>query len=172
MDDAGPAGELTGRSSPPRRADDPATGWRYWQVDRATGLLRSVTHAAIRWAPGPLRAVCLIAGHAAPAAGCACGIHASPGLRALRAGGVCVAAGEALVVGQAALWGTVVHDDHGLRAELAAPARLWLVEGTAGDEEQALAALAAYAVPVGTMPAAEAVGDVTAAVLAFQAMSR
>lgn len=171
----------TGLTGPPpagrRPAGDPLVGWRYWQVERGRGLLRSVTHRQVVWPPGrPLRAACRIGGHAAPAAGCACGIHAAPDLAALRAGGVCVAPGEALVVGTVALWGLVVADDHGLRAEYAAPVALDLVAGTAGGEPGgqagALERLAAYGVPTGVVGAPRAVGEITAAVLAFQSMSR
>ncbi|MDP9388799.1 MAG: hypothetical protein M3Q48_13030 [Actinomycetota bacterium] len=174
MDDTRPPAGLSLGPAPTRRPpDDPVVGWRYWQLDRASRLLRSVTHKRVTWTPGqPLRAVCLIGGHEAPAAGCACGIHASPDLAGLRSSGVCLAPGEPLVVGEAALWGVVVHDAHGLRAEQAAPARLWLVDATADGEGAALASLRAYGVPVATVPASEAVGEVAAAVLAFQAMSR
>lgn len=153
---------------------DPVVGWRYWQLQPATGLLRSVTHRRFVWGPGAVqRAVCLIGGHDAPAAGCACGIHASASLAVLRGQGLCVAPGEALVAGEVALWGTVVTDDHGLRAQLAAPSRLCLVT-PAGVEPSAdvLAHLTAYGVPVGVVSPADAMGDVAAAILTHQSMSR
>lgn len=149
-------------------------GWRYWQLRPSTGRLHSVTHRRFEWAPhGVLRAVCLVAGHEAPAPGCACGIHAAASLDELRREGLCLAPGEALVTGEVALWGTVVADDHGLRGGLAAPARLWVVT-PAGAEAQpgAVAGLAAYCVPVDAMPAHDALGDVAAAILANQSMSR
>ena len=149
-------------------------GWRYWQLHPSTGLLRSVTHRMVTWRPAePQRAVCLIGGHAAPAAGCACGIHAAPALADLRQEGLCLKPAEALVVGQVALWGAVVADAHGLRAELAAPRSLALVvpEAVAADPVS-LAALAAYDAPVSTMAPEDAVGEVAAAILTFQAMSR
>lgn len=152
----------------------PLIGWRYWQLPPATGLIRSVTHRRFEWRPGQaLRATCLIGGHEAPAPGCACGIHASPDLATQREQGLCLAPGAALVTGTVALWGTVVADDHGLRAEYAAPAGLWLVT-VAGSEpdELALEQLGAYRVPVATMTPAEAMGDVAAAILNFQFMSR
>ncbi|HET7487737.1 MAG TPA: hypothetical protein VFJ85_07390 [Acidimicrobiales bacterium] len=146
------------------------TGWRYWQVHPSTGLLRSVTHRGVTWQPGqPMRAVCLNGGHDAPATGCACGLHAAPSLERLRDDSLCLRPGEALVVGEAALWGTVVTDDHGIRAGRGYPRRLWVVAppGPAG----AGGALDRYGVPVGVMAAGEAVGEVAAAILAYQSMS-
>ncbi|HET7487239.1 MAG TPA: hypothetical protein VFJ85_04875 [Acidimicrobiales bacterium] len=148
--------------------DDPLEGWRYWQLHPSTGLLRSVTHRGVTWRAGqPMRAVCMNGGHEAPAPGCACGIHAAPTLERLREDSLCLRPGEALVVGQVALWGAVVRDDHGLRAERGYPRRLWVVAPPGGGGD----ALAAYGVPVGTMPPDEAVGEVAAAILAFQSMS-
>lgn len=155
---------------------DPAVGWRYWQLSQADGLLHSVTHRTVAWRPGRVqRAVCLIGGHEAPGSGCACGIHAAPSLAALREDSLCLRPTEPLVVGEVALWGTVVADEHGLRAQFAAPRRLSLVVGP-GDAEEEVAAslerLGAYRVEVGTVAPSEAVGDVAAAILAYQAMSR
>ena len=154
---------------------DPATGWRYWQLQRATGLLHSVTHRSVVWRPGKVqRAVCMIGGHDAPAVGCACGIHAAPGLATLRDESLCLRPTEPLVVGEVALWGAVVADDHGLRAQYAAPRRLALVVGPVDAERavaESLEQLRAYGVPVDTMAPAEAMGDVAAAILSYQAMS-
>lgn len=153
-------------------ATDPVVGWWYWQL-RPNGLLRSVTHRRIDWHPGqPLRATCLIGGHDAPAPGCACGIHAEPSLDALREQGLCMAPDEPLVVGQVALWGAVVTDDHGLRAELAYPHRLSLVTSDAAADSTSLAALSRYCGPADATPPADALGDVAAAILTFQSMSR
>lgn len=157
-----------------RPAADPVTGWRYWQLQPGSGLLRSVTHRRFEWRPGTVqRAVCLVDGHDAPAEGCACGIHASASLAVLRDQGLCLSPGEPLVAGQVHLWGTVVTDDHGLRAERAAPACLALVTPD-GDEPDpaALAHLGAYAVPVEVLTPHQAMGDVAAAILTFQTMSR
>lgn len=155
---------------------DPAVGWRYWQVQRATGLLHSVTHRSVAWRPGrEQRAVCLVGGHDAPAAGCACGIHAAPSLEALREDSLCLRPTDPLVLGQVSLWGTVVADPSGLRAQYARPRRLSLVAGP-GECDEAVATtlgqLAAYGVPVDTVPPDEALGEVAAAILAYQAMSR
>lgn len=153
---------------------DPTPGWRYWQLDPESGLLRSVTKSQIEWRPGhAMQAVCLIGGHAAPAAGCACGIYASPDVESLRLQTLCLAPGRTLVMGQVSLWGTVIADDHGLRAEFAYPVHLSLVTPTSGaDPAGDQARLSGYGVPVDTIPAEEAIGDVAAAILAFQAMSR
>ena len=157
-----------------RAPEDPVLGWRYWQLKPAGAALRSVTHRRIEWRPqAALRAVCLIGGHDAPAPGCACGVHAAPELAELRAGGLCVASGEPLVVGQVRLWGAVVTDAHGLRGELAYPARLWLVT-PAGDPAgpATLERLGAFGVPVDAMAPEDAVGEITAAILHHQAISR
>lgn len=148
-------------------------GWRYWQL-RPNGLLRSVTHRRIEWQPGhALHATCLIGGHGAPVPGCACGIHAEPSLESLREQSLCVAPAEPLVVGQVSLWGDVVTDDHGLRAEFAYPRRLFLVSpADQPPDPGTLIAVARYCGEAGTLAPSDAVGDVAAAILAFQGMSR
>ena len=156
-----------------RAPDQPVTGWRYWQLEPG-GWLRSVSHRRFQWPPGrPLRAGCIGGGHAAPAEGCSCGVHGSPDLEALRDHGLCLGP-EVLVVGQVALWGRVVSDEHGLRGEHGYPASLAVVRETVSEELLApvVEALGAYGVPVSVTSAAEAVGDVSAALLAFQAMAR
>lgn len=154
-----------------RPESSPVTGWRYWQL-RPDGLLRSVTHRHIIWRHHePLVARCLIGGHAAPAPGCACGIHAEPSLHILREQGLCMAPAEPLVMGRVAMWGDVVTDDHGLRAEFGYPNALSLVTADARPDPAALAALNRYC-QAGTATPAEALGDMAASILAFQAMSR
>lgn len=171
---AATTGNLDLTSVEHRPEADPVTGWRYWQLEPTTGLLRSVTHRLVKWHPGePQRAVCLIGGHAAPAVGCACGIHAAPSLALLREEGLCLKPSEPLVVGEVALWGAVVTDDHGLRAEHAYPHRLSLVRPVAAAPDPAsLIQLARYCLPVDTVAPEEAMGAVAAAILTFQAMSR
>ena len=120
-----------------------------------------------------LHAGCVPGGHPAPEATCNCGISGARDLGSLRTYGLCVAPGP-LVVGEVDLWGRLVPDIYGWRAEYARPASLALAEGTAADEaeeEAVRAALAAYRVPVRTIPLDEAVAGVTAATLAFQVMS-
>lgn len=125
------------------------------------------------WRPDePQKARCLISGHAAPNPGCACGIHAEPSLGALREQGLCVAPALPLVVGEVSLWGDVVTDDHGLRAELAYPTALSLVSADALPDPASLVALARYCGQAGIVTPAEALGDVAASILAFQAISR
>jgi hypothetical protein len=79
---------------------------------------------------------------------------------------------EPLVMGQVAMWGDVVTDDHGLRSELGYPSALWLVTADASRDLSALQALGRYCGETGTATPAEAVGDIAASILAFQAMSR
>jgi hypothetical protein len=77
-------------------------------------------------------------------------------------------------VGEVDLWGRLVPDLYGWRAEYARPVSLALAEGTAADDAEAeavLAALEAYRLPVTTVPLHEAVAGVTATTLAFQVMS-
>ena len=164
--------DLTGPDTLP--PDRPAVGWRYWQLEPRTQRLRSVTHRRIEWPPGaPMRAVCLSGGHAAPSPGCACGIHASPTRDRLVSDSLCLSPTVPLVIGQVALWGRVVSDAHGLRAEWGAPSALSLVDGTdlAVPQPVALEWLAAYGVPVDTVPAEQGVGEIAAAILANLRMS-
>jgi len=132
-----------------------------------------VTHRQVVWRPDePQVARCLIGGHRAPAPGCACGIHAEPSLETLRQQGLCMAPAEPLVMGQVALWGDVVTDDHGLRAGLGYPSALSLVTADARPDPVAVAALSTYCGDVGTATPGEALGEIAASILAFQAMSR
>lgn len=172
MDPAAPGlpGLTTG---PVRPADQPAVGWRYWQMAVGGARLRSLTARSVLWAPGtPVRARCRN-GHAAPAEGCACGIYGATDMGSLHAQALCLGP-EALIVGQVDLWGRLVDDGLSLRAEYGYPASLALVDGTvpADEHDGVLEHLAAYGRPVTTMAATEAVGPLSAAILAFQAMSR
>ncbi len=120
-----------------------------------------------------MRASCMTGGHRAPAEDCECGIYAAADLGALREHGLCLSPGG-LVVGEVALWGDVVSgDEGGYRGQYASPRRLSLVEQTVPRDlrTSALAALAAYEVPVSTTGLDEAVGELSAAVLANQIMS-
>ncbi len=157
-----------------RPADQPVAGWRYWLLQPSTGRLGSVSHRRIEWHPGrPLQALCLTGGHTAPSPGCACGIYASPNRQHLLAEGLCLAPRVALVLGRVALWGQLVDDGHGWRGQYAYPVELFLVDDTAtpADGAAAGAQLATYGVPTATVALAEAVGEVSAAILTFQAMS-
>ncbi|MFN2606894.1 MAG: hypothetical protein ABR511_03205 [Acidimicrobiales bacterium] len=155
-----------------RSRAEAVVGWRYWQLSGA-GRLRSVTQRRIEWRPGTVMlARCLGAGHPAPDEGCDCGIYGARDLASLREHGLCLAP-EAVVVGRVALWGTVLDDVSGWRAEVAAPVDLWVVADLVPPAglDATVAALGTYGVPVGTMPLAEAVAGVSAAILANQAMA-
>lgn len=149
-------------------------GWRYWQLSSPSGHLRSVTQRRIEWpSHRGLRARCMGAGHRAPDPSCDCGIYGARDLATLREHGLCLAP-EILVVGQVALWGRVIDDVAGWRGEFAYPAQLSVVEDLVADTDApALAAQlgAAYGVPSGTMPLANAVAGASAAMLTFQAMA-
>ena len=159
-----------------RPRSDPVVGWRYWQLTasaRSGTRLRSVTQRRFEWPPGGvMRAGCLGAGHRAPDARCDCGLYGARDLESLREHGLCLAP-EALVVGRVALWGLVLPDVSGWRAEYAEPAALSVVRELVLDDElpAVLASLQAYGVPVDTMALTDAVAGVTATTLAFQAMS-
>lgn len=77
------------------------------------------------------------------------------------------------MVGTVWLWGKVIAEEFGHRAEYAYPSRLLLVpEMVLEDEvESALQRLTAYGVATGTIPLAEAVAGISATTLAFQAMA-
>lgn len=157
-----------------RSSDDPVIAWRYWQVTTGTVVLSSVTQKQWTWKPGQaFRAVCAWTGHTAPADGCDCGVHGSKDLKSLRDHGLCLAPGTPLVMGRVALWGKVVPDTRSWRAEYAYPAELLVVrESVAEDALSSLIdGLAGYGVQVGTTTLEQAVGDISAAVLANQAMS-
>ncbi len=146
-------------------------GWRYWQV--RAGRLHSVTQRHVEWEPGrTLSARCVGAGHRAPDPGCDCGIYGASDLEHLRQHGLCLAP-DALVVGRVALWGTVLADVAGWRAELGRPLELAVVPELVADADLGamIADLGAYGVPVGTMALAGAVAGVSAAILANQAMA-
>jgi hypothetical protein len=133
-----------------------------------------VSQRQVEWQPGrPLHAVCVGGGHPAPAVGCSCGVSGARDLDALRQHGLCVLPG-ALVVGEVDLWGRILDEPYGYRAEHALPASLGLVEETVDDdaEREALRlALGAYGVTVRLVPLDLAVAGTTAAMLAFQVMS-
>jgi len=77
-------------------------------------------------------------------------------------------------VGRVALWGKVLADVAGWRAELGRPLELAVVPELVvdpADVEAMIVALEAYGVPVGTMALADAVAGVSAAILANQAMA-
>ena len=148
---------------------EPLLGWRVWRVARQGRELRLVSalHDEM-WAPhdeldaschrqdDPLRA----RGepppplHSAPARGCGCGIHATraPAEAARYLLGRDDAPVVHRVIGQVALWGTVVEGSAGWRAQRGYPARLWIPIRRADSQpvaaEEVAAALVSYGVPV------------------------
>lgn len=160
-------------SGGPVPSDAPVRAWRYWQVSPRRRL-RSVAQRHVEWPPGrQLNAVCVGGGHPAPDPGCWCGVSGARDLDALRQHGLCVLPGP-LIVGEVDLWGRILEESYGYRAEHARPATIGLVAETVEDEderEHLLTALAEYGVPVTTVPLDEAVAGTTATMLAFQIMS-
>lgn len=170
------AGEPAASRVERRSRDEARHGWRYWRLTPEPRL-QSLSQRGVTWEPGrPLVARCVgtgAAGHDVPDAGCACGVHASPDLAALHADALCLVPGP-LVVGEVALWGSVVVDDHGYRGRCAYPRRLDVVEETVAGVvslDEAVEGLAAYGVPVGTIPLVDAVGPASATIMGFLTMS-
>jgi hypothetical protein len=100
-------------------------------------------------------------------------VYGAHDLEALRDHGLCVVP-SVLVVGEVDLWGRVLLEEDGWRAQYGYPARLHLVPETVDDPARAAAlteALAAYGVPVATMPLADAVAGITAMMLQNQLMA-
>jgi len=92
-----------------------------------------VAQRHVEWRPGsPLNAVCIGGGHPAPSVGCWCGVSGARDLDALKQHGLCVLPGP-LVVGEVDLWGRILEESYGYRAEHALPATIGLVEGTLGE---------------------------------------
>jgi hypothetical protein len=136
---------------------EPLRGWRAWRVMETRAGLRlcSVIYDET-WEPGqPFRAMCQVAGdeHAAPAAGCKCGIYASRA--SSHATRYLVGRNDPLivhrVVGVAALWGDVFEGVDGWRAAFAYPERLWVPHTPAAGE--IARQLRDYGVPVETIAA-------------------
>ncbi len=153
--------------------DAPIRAWRYWQTSPRR-LLRSVAQRHFEWPPGrAIRAMCTGGGHPAPDPGCWCGVSGARDIDALRDHGLCVLPGP-LIVGEVDLWGRVIEESYGYRAERAAPASIGLVAETVDDEALLavlLQRLGEYGVPLTTLPLEEAVAGTTKAMLAFQVMS-
>lgn len=170
---------------------EPLIGWRAWIVtpsldaltlaDPETGAewkaRREVAAACTSPAPRLARRLGLRRAHEAPAAGCSCGIRAaaSPALAAAaldRAG----ASSTTGVLGQAALWGTVVECEGGWRASRSYPARLYL----AAPRERSRRShhvnwlayrLACYGVPVEVL-ACRGPGELVSAIVDATALPR
>lgn len=141
---------------------DAVVAWRIWRLVDVGASCRLVS--AFKWAvwpPGePLVASCLSkpnalqrlrgkARHDAPEAGCMCGVYGAElgllesGLSAWRDHEV------GRVVGEVSLWGTVIECEHGYRASLAYPSRIYVPsDGAHWSWEKIVNDLAAYRVPV------------------------
>jgi hypothetical protein len=127
-------------------------GWRAWKVALVDDgpRLRAMTRLGCRggawWPAGrALQAVCATARHAAPQAGCSCGIHAAASYELLEELGFVDRTGHAVAVGSVALWGRVVQAERGWRAQQAYPREVWLPRPIA---HLAARLAAAYDVPV------------------------
>jgi hypothetical protein len=143
IEEPAPAGGAQAAASAPDLIE-PVAGWRLWSVlRRRDGLcLSSVARDALWPAGQGLEARCRLHGHAAPQAGCACGIHAlrRPG-ELFRCLGGLVSPPTPYVVGRVALWGRVVECERGWRAEWAYPLSLAVV--ASGRDERAVDEVAA-----------------------------
>jgi hypothetical protein len=140
---------------------EPILGWRIWHVDPGSGAvrLRSWTHSAV-WPAGrrmeaqcrSLLSVVLPAwGHAAPRKGHSCGIYAlrdrDPAEAMLHEIGEAGPASSRLpaALGRVSLWGRVMENTGGWRAQFAYPYDLVLF---GGDESLAAQLRREYAVDV------------------------
>jgi hypothetical protein len=153
----------------------PVVGWRLWSIDADGGRARLASHVSPAvWQPGrELVAACDArrrevrrpwrlrpTGHAAPAPGCTCGVHAMGQIGSL---GTYLPARDRpyawmrplvrQAIGRVALWGEVVEGARGWRASRAYPAELWLpqldIDGHGIADVSAIALdLADYGVPV------------------------
>jgi hypothetical protein len=144
---------------------EPFVAWRVWKVVRSDSAytLGSVIQPTLWRAGEPFAAECrrgrhrltrLIGKdwHQAPEEDCVCGIYAGrlEGLGTYLAEAVC--RGVARVLGQVALWGTVVECERGFRASRAYPVRIYVPADTGAtgsvDWEDVSFDLARYGVPV------------------------
>ena len=148
---------------------EPFETWRVWKVVRHEGeyTLGSVVQRTLWPAGEAFIAECLRfrrvmrhllrkRRHEAPEADCECGIYGAPLERVGQYVADFPCGGIARVVGQVALWGTVVECERGLRASHAYPRRIY-VPADAGEpwrvswDEVALS-LWRYGVPVELLP--------------------
>lgn len=139
--------------------------WRVWRLVGVDG--RSRLASFFKWAvwqPGePLEARCLSTpslldrlrrrpDHDAPTMRCACGIYGAD-LSFLDTRLSWTDGWQELVVGEVSLWGTVVECEHGYRASLAYPRRIYVpIDGSACRAERLADELSDYRVPIETLP--------------------
>jgi hypothetical protein len=151
---------------------EPFEGWRVWRVVRVDGTFRlgSIVQHTVWPITAELPARCerlrlfrrRRRRHEAPQLGCECGIYAASTVAQLRMYLADGLHGLSRVLGQVALWGTVVECERGFRASHAYPTRLFVPDDAGmpwrtSATEIALA-LCAYGVPVEPLaaPAAQA----------------
>jgi hypothetical protein len=145
---------------------EPLEAWRVWKVVRRDGVysLGSVVQRTV-WAAGEaLVAECLAGGrlarrlrrrkgrHEAPDVGCRCGIYAGELDVVGRYAADTPFSAVSHVLGQVALWGTVVECERGYRASHAYPTRIY-VPADAGEQwrigwDEVALGLCRYGVPV------------------------
>jgi hypothetical protein len=123
---------------------EPFQAWRVWRVVRDDGAynLGSVVQRTLWPAGEALTAECLRRRlfprlrrkprHGSPAAECECGIYAAALERLSQYLAEAPCRGVARVLGQVALWGTVIECERGFRASHAYPTRIY-VPADAGD---------------------------------------
>ncbi len=103
-------------------------GWRCWFVLPHEGLLRPIYMKGMAWKPRqPLEAVCPEQLHQVPADGCKCGVWAvcHPMLLHETTWAAPGGAKSVVVVGQNAMWGTIVAHERGWRSSCAYPTQLY-----------------------------------------------
>ncbi len=145
---------------PVEAGEEPVIGWRCWFVLPHELLLRPLVMRGLAWKPRqPLEAVCPEKLHEVPADGCKCGVWAVCHPMMLREihwttappDGVDPVPGI-IVVGQIALWGSVVQYERGWRASHAYPTHLYAFTD---DVLVAEGLRERYGVPVAFGPEAE-----------------
>ena len=145
---------------------DALTGWRLWSVEREGDAyrLRSPFRHDIWPAGEPLVAECtasdLVFGargqrHEAPSPDCRCGVYGGTysGLRSFL-NATFMPPAEAAVLGRTSLWGAVIDERSGARAQFAYPERL-VVPTLLRDAAEIAHDLEDYGVPVVMLNAAE-----------------
>lgn len=104
-------------------------GYRAWRVQEIGGqlLLASISRPDV-WHPrSVVEAACDRSAHAAPRAGCSCGVYAAHSLaQLLDMRYADFADHDSVVTGEVSLWGTVVAATQGWRGQWAYPRRLFV----------------------------------------------
>lgn len=149
---------------------EPFRAWRVWKVVRRDGgyYLGSVVQRTLWPVREALTADCLRlprmfprlrrnARHAPPEPACDCGIYATSLDRLDQYLADAPLGASARVLGEAALWGTVIECEHGFRASHAYPARIYVPADAGGpwriSWDDVAFGLWSYGVPVEPLPA-------------------